>query len=203
MGYKVANVKIGPRAADLEWADHGPGLHPDESVLEMDSGELVAVSVEPKWPDNNSGLSLHGWARLIEADGASKLDPTGALDSNGRPVVIETSISVNCDPQMLEAHGQKKLAKEVLLALLGEPPTMVRLKKDPKAPPPPAIAVDAADWKLHPEKAPPGTVLNPDATEAPMIPWSDEARLNASVLRAAATVKTVAAGFDPAKVLDL
>lgn len=195
MGYKVAKVEIGPRDASLAWGDPGPGLHADESVLELEGGQLVAVSVETKWPENNSGLALHGWARLIQADGASKTDPEGK--------VIETSISVNCDQQLVDAHGAKKLAKEVLLAVLGEPPTMVNLKNDPKAPPPPAIATDAADYLLHPEKAPPGTVLHPDATEVPMIPWSVEALANASIRTAAATVKTVKAGIDAAKVLDL
>jgi hypothetical protein len=91
-----------------------------------------------------------------------------------------------------------------MLALLDEPQTMVPIEPDPAAPAPAVpvvVATSAADWELHPEKAPPGTVLDPGATEVPMIPWSHDGRANASIRHAIETVRQVEAGFDPAKIL--
>lgn len=184
MAFAISNEEIGPRDPALAWADNGPGLYSDESLVQLDSGELVAVSVEMKWPDNNTGLGLHGWARWINPDGSSKTCPEGRS--------IETSISFTADADTLRRHTKAQLSREVLLAVLGEPATPVPIEHDAEAPPPPA-----------PENLPAGTTLNPEATERDLIPWPQTERDNASIRTAIDHVKAAQNGIDAAAVLGI
>lgn len=191
MGFTRLAEQPGPRAPGMEWADNGPGLHTDEVAVQLDTGELVAVSVEPKWPENNSGLALHAWGRLINADGSSKEDPTGAVDAQGRPVVIETSITANIPQDQLDRFGEQALSKELMLAVLGEPMTMTDVDVDEAA-----AAADA-------EAAPPGTVLDPTMNKQGILPVSAEALQAASIRLAIARTKLVRSGIDPAAALGI
>lgn len=171
------------RDPGLAWEENGSGLHLDEIAVELDTGELVAVSVETKWTDGNTGLGLHGWARLINPDGSSQEAPDGK--------VIETSITFNAPAALVEEHGERALGREVMLAVLGEPPTMVE------------VPVDLEKAEADAAAAPPGTVLEPAAAVRPLISFGDEARRNASIRAAIATMKVVTAGIDPTEALGL
>lgn len=191
MAFKKLTKQPPHRSEALAWGDNGPGLHGDEVAVQLDTGERVAVSVEPKWEPNNTGLALHAWARLIHADGSSFEDPTGAVDADGRPIVFETSVTMNVPASFVELYGEKALGREMMLAVLGEPPTMVKVAVDKKK-----AAADAA-------AAPAGTVLQPAAAEQAIIPMSEEARRNASIRSAIATMKIATGGINPADALGL
>lgn len=116
MAFAIAAEQPPPRAAELAWDDVGPGLYADETALELDDGTIVAVSVEPKWLANGGGVSFTAWARWIEADGTAKLSPHEDW--------IETTLTHHADPFTVERLGVAGVAKELLLAVLGEPATM-------------------------------------------------------------------------------
>ena len=114
MAYIVVEQTIDPRNVSLAYNDVGPGMYPDESVI-MKNNQLLALSVVPKWLDNNAGVSCIGFARHINADGSTKL-----TDHNSH---VETSLSFTADLNTVERLGIPAIAKEILLALLGEPLT--------------------------------------------------------------------------------
>ena len=107
------------RAYDL----NVPGLFDDEEALELDTGELVAASVEPEWLPN--GVALHAWLRWMNEDGSSK-------EVHGKP--IELSLSHSFDHETLRRHSLKALAKEMVQVMLGEPPTMTPVVGLPQPP---------------------------------------------------------------------
>lgn len=158
-----------------------PGLYPDETVFQLDSGEEIAISVSTARMPNGGGMSFRGWARVITGDGSTLLDAAGEeMELEFVHIVTPTAfaaLDVAGDP----AEG--KIAKEIVLLMLGEAPTMVPIENDPDAVPM-EVALDDADHAAHPEKAAPGTVLDHNATEAPMIGWSEEIRMNASIRHA-------------------
>lgn len=183
MAYKLVHTQPPPRDPGLRWEQNGPGLHQDEVAVELDTGELVAVSVEVHWDEGNTGLGLHGWARLINGDGSSKTDPAGK--------VIETSLPTTVSQDLLERHGKKKLGREVMHAVLGEVLTQVR------------IAASTRPSDSDSVSPPAGTVLDPGASHTLLIAWSDEALRNANIRNAIAAMKVVGTGIDPAAALGL
>lgn len=86
-----------------------------EVAYSLDDGTLVAISINAKWLDNNGGVWFNGVARHINADG------TSCLCGNGNPV--QTSCPHTADLNQVQTLGQNAIAKEVQLALLGEPAT--------------------------------------------------------------------------------
>lgn len=192
MAYAPYANQIGRRDPSLAYEDNGPGLYADERVVKLDTGDLVAVSCETKWERGNTGLALHGWARLIHPDGSSIEDPTGALDEEGRPVVFETSLTTNIPQSIVDKHGEKVLAKEVMHAVLGEPLTMVDVAVNKKG----AASSDASI-------APAGTTLQPTAAQVALIAWRAEVLANASIRSAIKTLKIVKGGIDPGEALGL
>lgn len=187
---------------DMVW----PGLYQDETVARLDTGDLVAISVNTNLIGQDGmitggGMEFRGWARLIEPDGSTKRDPAGQE--------MELVATFAPTPLFIESRatdtetGEQRIAREILRLMLGEEPTMIPIAVDPDAPPNPEVAVDAEDYRLHPEKAPPGTFFDEAATETPLVGWDLESRLNNSIvhairLRARASG---AAGVDAAALL--
>lgn len=178
-----------------------PGLYPDEMAVQLDTGELVAVAVQTQLPaaqDNRitgGGLVFFGWARLINQDGSTRLDPSG------HEIEIETRFpatpSFIASRKTQEERGEDRIARELIMLMLGEDPETMEIVGDPDAPPT-AIAVDEADWHAHPEKAPPGTILNPEAATVPIIPWAPDVRQNNGIRQAIALAERASgeAGVD-------
>lgn len=153
-----------------------PGLYPDEIAVVLDTGELVAVSVSSPWLGNNGGIELRGWARLIGEDGQTVCTPSG--------LHIELEISHNVESPKVNRFSRDTLAKEMLLLLLGEPATIVEYDNPP----------------LPEEERPEGWT---PTFEAPMIPWSDDFRLESSIQHAMACAAAGADELDPGALLDL
>lgn len=176
----VAEGQVQPEADFyIPYNEVAPGLYEDETVYTLDTGESIALSCRGKRDPLGAGMRFRGWARVIEADGSTMRDKHGAE--------MELSFSWPCEPAMFDyiddpvGSGEGKIGREIMLLMLGEEPTMVPIKGgDPDAPPA-EVAEDSGDWERHPHKAPPGTVLDPGATEAPLIGWSLEMRKNASI----------------------
>ena len=79
-----------------------PGLYPSEVAVQLDTGEYVAVYVERTWQENNAGLAFYTSARLINADGSTKLCVAG------KEIVIEVrTASVQKDIQQLQKENQQ------------------------------------------------------------------------------------------------
>jgi hypothetical protein len=149
-----------------------PGLYPDETLVELDTGERVAVSVEPYWLEGG-GVSLHGYARWVEDDGSTKISP------DGKPV--ELSISNTFDHGWLEKYSQSQLATEIIRIMLGEDDQIkdVLVVEADKRNLQRAVSNDAnnSEW------------ADPEAVEQQMIALSKEVRDNASIRAAIKQVK--------------
>ncbi len=168
----------------------GPGLYPDETVYLLDTGEMVAISARSKRDPSGGGMRFRGWARVINDDGSTMLDKHGAEMELSHSFPVDAGLFEYLDDPAGSAKG--KIGREVALLMLGEPPTMVPIPAgDPEAPPT-EVAESFDDWERNPKKAPPGTVLNPDALEAPLVGWSEELRRNVSI-RAALRMFTASA----------
>jgi hypothetical protein len=176
-----------------------PGLYPDEKVYLLDTGEKIALSVSTARKPNGGGMDFTGWARVIEDDGRTMLDKADAE--------MELEFRWSCDAGTFErldeeaSPAEVKVGREIMLMMLGEPPTMAPIAGgDPDAPPT-EVAADMADWERNPHKAPPGTVLSPGATEAPLIGWATELKLNASIRHALKLFERSAPEVDVATLL--
>lgn len=193
MGFTKMNPQPGPRdeelldrepvrdeqgkiIADAPYDTAAPGLYPNEIAVELDTGEFIAVEVETPWLGNNMGIELHAFARLIEPDGTTKLTPKGQH--------VEVEIRHNVESPKVERFGREALAKEMLLLVLGEPLTVVEYVNPP----------------IAEEDKPIGWT---ETFEAPMIPWSPEFCLNASIRSALAASASDADELDPGALLDL
>lgn len=84
---------------------------PEETVVELDSGALAAVSCVRKRVD--AGVSYHAKARAIHENGEPRTLP------DGRPIVTEIKHSVTAS--RMGELGDDAIARECLLAVLGEP----------------------------------------------------------------------------------
>ena len=112
MAFEIISTEIGPRDEALEFDDLGPGLYLDESVARLDSGELVAVSAKLERAASSNGVTVIGWARAINPDGSTMLDPdSGELEVEFRPGFTAHDLS---------EHGSSTLIRWTLLAMLGE-----------------------------------------------------------------------------------
>lgn len=88
-------------------------VSPDETVVQLDSGELIAVGCDRKRVD--SGVVYHACARAIDAAGSVLADP------RGRPLATELKHTVPIE--IVDAMGDSAIARECMLAVLGEPLT--------------------------------------------------------------------------------
>lgn len=161
-----------------------PGLYPDETVFQLDTGEEIALSVSSARKPSGAGMDFTGWARVITGDGSTLRDAAGEeMEVEFRHTVTMPAFELLDGP---DARAEVKISREIMLLMLGGEPTMVPVHVDPDAPTI-EVAVDDADWQRSKDaagkftKAPPGTILNPETNEAPLIGWSNEARMNASI----------------------
>ena len=113
MPYTLHTGTIDPRDPELPFEEVGPGLYADETVYELDSGELVAASIRTDRHGPTGGLTFRAWVRAINEDGSTKLD------------TLEQEVEIEhhhlAAPGMLEKRGSTDIAKDVLHLLLGEP----------------------------------------------------------------------------------
>lgn len=160
MSFTLITPQPAPRSSALDYDDVGPGLYAGETALELDTGDLVAVSVESQWLENGAGVAFKSCARWINADGSTRLCPNDCH--------IETNASHTADAVSVQAHGVAALGKEMLLLVLGEEPTLITI----------------------------------DGEEVPIIGWSADVRLNASIRHALACSAETGTS-DPATLLGL
>lgn len=83
-----------------------------EIAVELDTGDIVAVACIRKRVD--AGVCYHATARAIEADGTARLYPNGAP--------LETAMKHSVSVERVETLTDDAIARECLLAVLGEPP---------------------------------------------------------------------------------
>lgn len=117
MAYTLMTPQPAQRAAELDYDDVGPGLYNDETALALDEDTFVAVSVVPKWLENGGGVAFTGYARWINEDGSTHLSQ---YDQH-----IETNLNFTADAPTVQKWGVNAIAKEIILAMLGEEPTLV------------------------------------------------------------------------------
>lgn len=118
MPITIITASIPLRDPALEWDQLGPGRYPGEVVVELASGEKIAVSVDPKWLENGAGVSLDGNARWIEGDGRTKLSAEGAH--------VESNLMATASLGDVREFGLKPLARDIALILAGEEPRLLR-----------------------------------------------------------------------------
>lgn len=151
-----------------------PGLYPDESVVALDTGETIAVSIEEDFNEHNSSVHLKGVARWIEENGSTKL----TIDNKH----IETVCSVVVSQAQITEHSLNTLRTEVLKVLLNEPPATRPVPVDPAA-----VATDSGH--------------NPSQSTAPLVLISQEQRDSANIRNAIATAVEMASQPLPAALL--
>lgn len=162
-----------------------PGLYPDEKVFQLDTGEEIALSVSTARKPSGAGMEFTGWARVITGDGTTLLDAAGEeMEIEFRHIVTMPAFAALDDPK---DPAEARIGREIMLLMLGADPTMVPVHVDPNAPVP-VVAADDEEWDRYRRNptpglrmVPPSTVLEPAAKEAPLVAWSDEVRMNASV----------------------
>lgn len=196
MKYEKLDPQPGPRAPGLAYDAVGPGLYADETAVRLETGHIVAISVERNWMENNSGIVFRAFGRLIIEDGSTFLTKDNQH--------VESVCSYSCGPFDIESFGVDALAREGLKMVLGDEPTMVDIEIS-NSENVTEVAIDVADFERNPDKAPPGTVLTPGDTKRPMIPWSAEVRLNASIMHAISNVEATEEDgrFDAAALLNI
>lgn len=175
MSYTILDPQPPARSAELEADEIGPGLYPGEIAVDLGDGYLAAAAVEVERLRNGEGVVLTARARAIEADGTSM--PCARLDE------IATAMTHRASVAELERDGIDALAREALLIVLGEPPTMVTRDN----PPPP-----------DPQDPPEGWT---EEYEAELLPISDLARQQASIRHAIEVAEAILAASDPAALL--
>lgn len=129
-----------PALRDPSATGIAPGLYPDEVAVTLDdTGDAVAVFVEGTPTDNNAGIAYYASARAINADGSTILHGS---------VQIVTEMTHNADHGTVDSIGADVLAKNCVLAVLGE-----AIQPIPNTDPPqPVIAADAttlANWSIR------------------------------------------------------
>lgn len=167
MAYTIAATQPGPRAARLEEAERAPGLYDGETVYRLDEGDLVALAVEIRWKPSNEGVVIIGSARWVDETGQTYL-----YDGEHH---VETTYRHLFSTLFVEKAGEKELAREIALLMLGEDATHGDVHVDPDAP--------------TPEKVADGTALEPSNGRAPLLPVSDDVRRGASIRAAIANVR--------------
>lgn len=205
----IADPGIAPRDPALPWAQNAPGLYQvsrsgapcPEAVVELGTGERVAVSVEEDCGDSegdgnsDGGACLRGYARWIAADGSSETTPDGK--------VVESEFCCRVSQAQILAHKIDTYRREVLAILLGDPRTMLAI-----APPLDARAMTAAEQQaaleaLRAEGASPDAtfVSDPDAAEVPLIAAGTEQLAAAEIGNAIAVARQMRVTADPAALL--
>src|SRR5436190_24253085 len=90
------------------------GIEPGEFVVQLDTGEFVAVIAQTFIVAESGNPAIHARARVVNADGSV------GRDANGDP--IQTGFSHSTNQVELESLGGiAEVQRLVLLAVLGEP----------------------------------------------------------------------------------
>ena len=113
MAFTKSTLELPLRDEALTDDEHGAGLYPDETLIELDTGELVAVSVTSKRQANTGGLMVCAWSRAVNPDGST------LLDSGGEE--IENEHHTTFTPHDVLEYGIDYLNRQVLLLMIGEP----------------------------------------------------------------------------------
>jgi hypothetical protein len=162
-----------------------PPLLDGEVAIQLDDGELIAVSVKEEWQSNGGGVHLLAMARWIQADGTQETAP------DGTPIVA--TFSNNFGPLQIDEHGMDALRREALLVILGEDSTATRpVLVDSTAPDLGSVLSLADD-----------VALDPAAATAPLLSVTPEIRLNSSIRNQMTTVQQVRAPTDLDTLLGL
>lgn len=102
-----------------------PGLYPDEQVFVLDTGELIAVSVETYANvEQGFGPAFHGYARWIQEDGQTVQTTAGTHVEATWPVSVDADIFA----RIQEKHGSATvdvIATDVARLMLGEEPQLI------------------------------------------------------------------------------
>lgn len=98
------------------------GLEAGEVAVTLDTGDIIAVACTTRRMVNAQGVEFNASARAINADGTPR--------TCGCNQPIATAFPQPCTPQQVSRFGVDALAKEHVLAVLGEPPTLVDLYDD-------------------------------------------------------------------------
>lgn len=142
------------------------GLEEGETAFRLDDGTLVAVAVHTEWISNGEGMVGVVRSRWIDAAGATQ---TCAHD---QPVIRETSHTFS--NSFVDRHGADLLAKQLVLAALGEPVDEIEI--------------------TNPDKT---------TFTAPILKLGGEDRAQASIRAAAKLAKAATRRGDPAKLLKV
>lgn len=105
------------RDPSLPYEQVGDGLYSDETLVKLDTGEFVAVSVRADRIPTSGGTLVTAWARWCDENGKTILDPAGEE--------VENEHRHNFSPQDIERDGLDELSKQVVLAVLGEANTLM------------------------------------------------------------------------------
>jgi hypothetical protein len=165
VAYQIAKTQPPAREPSLSWDTAAPGLYQEdeELLVELDGGHAV-VSVVPTWIEGNQGVSLMGVGRLTNEEGETIL-------CHG--LHVESAVTATVTLVDIEKHGINALKKEVLLALLGEPPALTKEIE----------------------------VTGKEPVIVPVLGFSDQVRLNASIRHAKKAIEEVQASAHPADLL--
>lgn len=97
-------------------------LSEDETLVELDDGSKVAVSIDLTWQPNNSGILLTGKARCLCDDGSPE------ICSKGQDIItcFTQHVEFNTAEEIDIVALVKEISRDMLLTLLGEPTTRKR-----------------------------------------------------------------------------
>lgn len=91
-------------------------LNPGEFVVNLDSGESVAVHAESSIEAISGNPVVHAWTRVVNPDGSDK------LDGQGQPMHSAFSHCSNMT-EVTNVGGIPVIQKCAMMAILGEPTT--------------------------------------------------------------------------------
>lgn len=89
----------------------GATTKPHEAAVQLDAGDLVAVSCERE--HSGGTMRFYAHARVIDEDGNTIANAMGAP--------LRSSLSYVVDMPIVETEGADSIARDCLLAVLGEP----------------------------------------------------------------------------------
>lgn len=113
MAFTKSLLNLPLRDASLDDDDLGAGLYVDETLVLLDTGDLIAVSVFPHREPASGGLVVCAWARACDVTGHTLLDNAGAE--------IENEFRATFTAQDVANFTTDHLKRQVLLLVLGEP----------------------------------------------------------------------------------
>ncbi len=205
MNYTVVKDHgLGARDPTIGWDANAPGLYElsregapaPESVVELNTGERIAVSIEETYVPTTLDVSMRAYARYINDDGSTKKTPDGKD--------VEVEFSFNVSRADIEEFGIDTFRREGLKVVLGEPRQEKRpIQNDPNAQPLTDVQREELLEALRAEgKSPDATLtLDPDATETYLIDSSEENVQSNNIRKALDTFNQMTTVVDPASLL--